>query len=559
MRSNTAANLIANLEVRLSIASAECLRHAPQPHIVRHVVRNNETIMLSESRHREEKIRKALDGGVHIQVGCNRVLHREERLVPTLILIRAGCRNKVGGVNPCHLRCIRNTGLERFKRLIRVSRRHGRCEGRPFVNANALAPQFVGEVLARVGAPMAESARRVAYSQAAGHVNVAGDSHNGQDCMTSLHAVLVLVDCKTPLDAHRVVVRHDTSSSTNLFSRNPGLLLNELKRILVHTLCKLIKAIAPVLDEVMIIEILIDDDIQNTESQGGISARLKLQRHVALASTKPGNARIDADDLRSALHHVNQRVTEESVTIRPKRHLAPANDNLRKLIIRIVETIREVTGIKLRIACTKNVVSNRRTRTIARPTGLRIAKVRSIQYGERHRVVEHACFTTGTTINNDSLATILLLDVSNLFLDDLVGFVPRNLLPSISLTALFGVALHRIDDSLRIIRVILQRQTSRAKTALGDRMAFVTFNMNELTILDQKLDTTSNRMISRRGPCTSPEDSRAVRLGRLPLMVKLLLHFTPSSSFSSLRSMGVLQYRYPPSCVAVLSSNCMAR
>ena len=459
--------------------------------------------MLGESRHREEKIRKALDGGVHIQVGCNRVLHRKERLVPTLILIRAGCRNKVGGVNPCHLRCIGNTSLERFERLIRMGRRHGRREGRPFVNANALAPQFVGEVLARVSAPMAESTRRVANSQAAGHVNVASDSHNGQDCMTSLHAVLVLVNCKTPLDAHRVVVRHDTSSSTN-----PGLLLNELKRILVHALCKLIKAIAPVLDEVVIIEILIDDDIQNTESQGGISTRLKLQRHVALASTKPGNARIDADNLRSALHHVNQRVTEKSVAIRPKRHLAPANDNLRKLIIRIVETIREVTGIKLRIACTKNVVSNRRARTIARPTGLRIAKVRSIQYGERHRVVEHACFTTGTTINDDSLATILLLDVSNLFLDDFVGFVPRNLLPSISLTALLGVALHRIDDSLRIIRVILQRQTSRAKTTLGDRMAFVTFNMNELTILDQKLDTTSNRMISRRGPCTSPEDSR---------------------------------------------------
>ena len=57
MGRHATTHLVADLKVRLGVAGTECLSHAAEPHIIGHVVRDDEAIMLGESAHGKEQIR----------------------------------------------------------------------------------------------------------------------------------------------------------------------------------------------------------------------------------------------------------------------------------------------------------------------------------------------------------------------------------------------------------------------------------------------------------------------------------------------------------------------
>ena len=71
---------------------------------------------------------------------------------------------------------------------------HSGCERGPLVNADALRPHLIAQIHAGIRAPVAETNGRIAHGQAARHIDIAGDGHDGKNSVTCLNAVLVLVD-----------------------------------------------------------------------------------------------------------------------------------------------------------------------------------------------------------------------------------------------------------------------------------------------------------------------------------------------------------------------------
>ena len=278
----------------------------------------------------------------------------------------------------------------------------------------------------------------------AGIVNVAGNARKVGDGKSRLRSDLGHVNGKTPLDGGGVRLRIKARSLNKRVLVDPADFGDLLRRILLHALLELFEAIAPFLDELMVIEVFVNDDVHHAKSQRRISTRTQAQPVFGTAAN-PGELRIDADKLTTTLHSLDNPMPEECIRIAYDRIRAPEDDapgNLPILIL-LIAPIAELRHIRNPLVA-HNHIAQRRTRQHAAITReeaqgeIRTTEVRVLIMGDNLRNI-----APGTNHRDDGLRSALFLELTNVLLDDFVGLVPANALPGI-LAALIARTLHGI-------------------------------------------------------------------------------------------------------------------
>lgn len=212
----------------------------------------------------------------------------------------------------------------------------------------------------------------------------------------------------------------------------------------------------------MIVEILVDDDPQPRHRHGGIGAGTHAQMHFG-ARGEPVDARVDADELGTALHEVDDRMAEQAVTIGSERHLAPHDHDLRHVVLGvIVGTFQTTRVVHFRVVRTENMRTGHGARLVACITGLRVACVRRAQNCLCHVGNEDAARAARSGEHGHAFRTVGVAEVIALLLHDGERLIPTDAFPLVVFAAEFRVALHRVNDTARVVHVILERQAPRA-------------------------------------------------------------------------------------------------
>ena len=138
---------------------------------------------------------------------------------------------------------------------------------------------------------------RAGHAVAAGNLEVAGD---GAHELTGLRAGRgrrsELVPRAAPLDAAGLGGRVHASSLADVLRVEPGDGGSPFRRVRSHVLTQLLEAVAPLVDELEVVEELVDDDVEHRERERGVRARSQRQPQVCLAGGF-GETRVDVDDL----------------------------------------------------------------------------------------------------------------------------------------------------------------------------------------------------------------------------------------------------------------------
>ena len=145
------------------------------------------------------------------------------------------------------------------------------------------------------------------------------------------------------------------------------------------------------------------------------------------------------------------------------------------------------------------------------------------QLGAHNAGVAAGAFEDGDGLNAPGLAYVVVL-----FLDQVVGFIPGDALPSGGIAALLGVALHGVQQTGGVVGVVLQDQAPGAQTTVGHGVVFVAFNVIQLSVLvDVQLYAAANWMASRRGPNGRPHNGKVALFPLLRLAhIVVKLHGT---------------------------------
>ena len=390
----------------------------------------------------------------------------------------------------------------------------------------------LGERVGHVVAPLTDEARGLRDGDAAGHVDIAADGADGHEALGRLSRLLGLIKRNAPGRSGRRIRREGARGSHELLGVDPGNFLNLLGRPRLYRLCELLEAVAPFLDEIVVVEVLGDDDVQKAHADGGVGAGAQLQV-VFRVRSEPGQTRVDGDNLRAALHDVDDAVAEEAVGARVERVLAPHHDVLRANPARVVVAIREeLRGVDFGHACTQQVVHDGCARAVARLARERIGRCtvrrvhdcRSVHRGIKSRLAARA------RQREDALGAVILLEAANLLLEQIVGLIPRDFLPRI-LAAILAGALHGAQQAVLMVDDLVERDASRAQTALRDRMARVALHLHDLAVLHMDEHAASNRMVSRRRPRTGADLQYPVFFGDEWLARSASIsHYTPPPS-----------------------------
>ena len=99
--------------------------------------------------------------------------------------------------------------------------------------------------------------------------------------------------------------RVHASCLADLVGRDPGDFGDLFDGIFRRALFQLVKAVAPFLDELMIVEVFLDDHVDHAEGERRVGAGANLQEEVGLLGNL-AEAGVDDDELRAALLHVAQ-------------------------------------------------------------------------------------------------------------------------------------------------------------------------------------------------------------------------------------------------------------
>ena len=90
--------------------------------------------------------------------------------------------------------------------------------------------------------------------------------------------------------------RVETGGTADILGIDPGDLGSPFGGLVLHLITQRIKAVAPVLDEIVIVEVLLDDHVDHGHRNGSVGAGTGLD--VVLGTrAHPSNARVDVDEL----------------------------------------------------------------------------------------------------------------------------------------------------------------------------------------------------------------------------------------------------------------------
>ena len=234
---------------------------------------------------------------------------------------------------------VRVTGLEGLEHEVRVGVHDQVAVG----GVIGQADHFAGEVtdtLVEAEADLVQAGGGVAEDVAAGDVDVAGNRHEIEQTLAGLHAVCLLVDGKAPANGGRLGLGVQVGGLDDLLDGNAGdlcrLLRGHALLRVVDTGLELVKAVAPALDEIMVVEVVVDDDGQHAHGERGVGAGTQAQVDIG-ARGQPVHAGVDGDQASAAAHHVDDGVAEEAIAVGCQRHLAPHDHALRKRVVGIVK------------------------------------------------------------------------------------------------------------------------------------------------------------------------------------------------------------------------------
>ena len=380
------------------------------------------------------------------------------------------------------------------------------------VEADHLLLQLFADALLEAEAGFVVAGARAGEDLAAGNVQVAGDGHQGHRHLALLHAVGLLVGRKSPLDGAGLGGGVHACRGADLVGRHAADLGGLFGRHGGAPLGQLVEAVAPVLDEVVVVEVFLDDDVDHGHAQRRVGAGAQLQEDVGPRG-QPGHTRVDDDEARAAAHGVHHRMPEEAVGVALQRRLAPHHQDLGLLVALVVPTPRQRTGIvPFGIRGAGDVGDGGQTGRVARVTRLRVAVVRR---AEAHGAVrrERAALAARAGEHDDALAPVLRRDAVVFALDDVERLVPRYLLPCLGVAAVLRVALHGMQQAGRVVHVVLERDAPRAQAALRHRVVLVALHPHELPLaVHVQLETASDRVTSRRRPGARARDGQAVLL-----------------------------------------------
>ena len=166
---------------------------------------------------------------------------------------------RVGRLDPCRADLERTSGDQLVDHGVRLALAHAGVGDHLVVGADALFLLLGGEDLAGIGRqPNLGVVRVVHGDHAAGDVDLAGDAPQVAQRLGSSDALQVHVDGQAPLHGSRLL-RHVLRSSDDVFLVKPGDLRCPVEVVGLASLLVLLEAVAPFLDELVVIEVVLHD------------------------------------------------------------------------------------------------------------------------------------------------------------------------------------------------------------------------------------------------------------------------------------------------------------
>ena len=359
----------------------------------------------------------------HERIGHHAIRNLVYSLVHTRC-VHARARKRIGALQPDDLR---HEGLARFNR---VQKRVGGGAGHDVRRFNARRQgEFSGVVFARdleIAQAVALFNIECAFDEqvAARIVDIARHTHEVACCGGNAESRELLLERKTPLDGRvlgRCVQSRRAADVVGIEAADLGRPIGVLA---LHGFDKLLVAVAPQIDELMVDQILVDDGVEHSDAEGAIGAGPHLQPILGFR-TEPSEARIDGDDLRAHLHALEDPMAQEPVGVRLKRLVAPNHDNLRALERRIGVALFVRFGYVDDGHLAHFGGSADHAREVAGETGkAEIADVRRLERRRSEKRQLPSYVAAGAVHEQDGMGSEIAFDGIDLFDDFLVGLVP---------------------------------------------------------------------------------------------------------------------------------------
>ena len=472
-------------------------------------------VVLQPRGQRQEQIAARCYGGVHEDVLRHHEVHALQRLVPALRRGRVGGRHRVGVQDPAEAHRIRLVGLQRGQKLVR----HGLAQKqlvdgiqiqtygavalllRDRVRGHRLLLLVGRRFLAVAVVGLAAEVQRDVPADvgAAGNVQVARDGHQGVQQMHALHAVGVLVVGQAHVQAPGLFGQA-ASDRTDGLGGNLGDLRRPFHAVFHAALLELVPAVAPLLHEVVIVQVFVDEHADEAERQRRVGVGAQLQV-VQRAGGKPVHARVDVDELGAALQKLDDGMAPRAVRIGAQAVAPPVQQVLRLHEFGVVVASGQAVGeVVLDVARAADHGAHRVARSHAREAGLRVALVSG--HADARRGVGHvaARLTTRAGEHGQAVRAVLFLALLDFFLDLVVRPVPRDPLPGVGLAAVGRVAVHGMHDAVRVVDQVEHAQAAHAQTPFGDGVVHVAFDLDALAVLHVSAHAATHAVAARRRP-----------------------------------------------------------
>ena len=274
----------------------------------------------------------------------------------------------------------------------------------------------------------------------------------------------------------------------------------------------------------MVVEIFIDDDLDHAEGKSRVGAGAQLQVDVGVCG-KPGDARLDGDELAAELHGVGDPVSHEEVGVGDGGVAAPDDGALGAHPLGVVvaqrRELREVGDEHAAVGHDHE----RQAGQVAGGAGQEAVLVGAAER-VRHAADLPLVVACGAAQAVDGVAAVGHGDATEFLVAGFQRLVPRDALP-LAAPALAG-ALHGVQDAVGVELHLLEGQAPRAQRAAVVRVVRVALALDELAGLLVGVHQHAAALVAaRRAPHRGAGDHHAVLLvleglRMLPARVHLL-------------------------------------
>ncbi len=311
--------------------------------------------------------------------------------------------------------------------------------------------------------PRLDVERLVHRHHAARDVDLPRDGPQVDDRGRARKALHGHVERQAPL--HRGwLLGHHLGSPLDLLRGHPGDLGGTLERPFARGLVVLLEAVAPVLHELVVVQVVLHDVLAHGQRQRSVGAATYLQPQIGTGG-QPGELRVHDHQPASALHAVDHPVAQVAVGVRLDGVVARTEDVLRRhpsfvfvAVVMVLGTVRHGVGAHEHVGSTH-------ARHVAAVAGQHVGVLHGSERVLQARHVGRRA-ASGAQVEHDRLGARLGLDRVELLLDRRVGFVPRDALPLVCLAAVLGVALQGVQHAVGMVHRLLERDAACAQAAL---------------------------------------------------------------------------------------------